>query len=206
MSNIYSAKFMHEASTTLESKVFKRPVKETYLFSSLNALREMNDIIDEKTKKLYIQISEAESKEEENKLFADYFYQFKAIFEEYSNRLQQMKSRMTIAIENKVETWEELYKDDAYIACFDKQFSYSGYKFSHIDDDDYPRLNLYKFYNKEFDYMGQLMQDTSMSASPSARLKIIATVCNNFAKSSGDKNWIKDLVRDMVDVDEKEIT
>ena len=27
MSNIYSAKFMHEASTTLESKVFKRVLK-----------------------------------------------------------------------------------------------------------------------------------------------------------------------------------
>ena len=206
MSNIYSAKFMHEASTTLESKVFKRPINETYLFSSINALREMNNIIDEKTKKLYIQISEAESKEEENKLFAEYFYQFKSVFEEYSNRLQQMKSRMVIAIENKVETWEDLYKDDTYISCFDKQFSYSGYNFHHVNEDDYPRLNLYKLYNKEFDYIGQLMQDTSMSASPSARLKIIATVCNNFAKTSGDKNWIKDLVRDMVDVDEKEIT
>lgn len=206
MSNIYSAKFMHEASTTLESKVFKRPVNETYLFSTMNALREMNTMIDNHTKKLYLQINEAESKEDENKLFADYFYQFKSIFQEFSNRLQQMKSRMVISIENKVETWEDLYKDDSYIASFDKEFSCSGYKFSHIEDPDYPRLNLQKLYQKEFDYIGQLMQDTSMSASPSVRLKIIASVCNNFANCSGDKNWIKELIKDMVDIDEKEIT
>ena len=36
--SIYSAKFMHEASTTLESKVFKRSSNETYLFSALNSL------------------------------------------------------------------------------------------------------------------------------------------------------------------------
>ena len=38
MSNIYSAKFMLEASTTLEDKVFKRSVNETYLFSAMKAL------------------------------------------------------------------------------------------------------------------------------------------------------------------------
>ena len=61
-------------------------------------------------------------------------------------------------------------------------------------------------YQKEFDYIGQLMQDTSMNASPGVRLKIIASVCNNFARSSKDKNWIKSLIQDMVDIDEKEIT
>lgn len=206
MSNIYSAKFMLEASTTLESKVFKRSVNETYLFSAMKALHEMNAIIDDKTKELYIQISEAESKEDENKLFAEYFYQFKAIFSEFSNRMQQLKSRMTIAIENKVETWEELFKDDSYISNFDKQFSFSGYNFPHIEESDYPRLNLYKIYQKEFDFIGQLMQDTSMNASPSVRLKIIASVCNNFAGAARDKNWIKNLIQDMVDIDEKEIT
>ena len=205
MSNIYSAKFMHEASTTLESKVIKRPVNETYLFSTLNALHEMNTMIDNKTKQLYLQINEAESKEEENKLFADYFYQFKTIFSEFANRIQQMKSRMIISVENKVETWEDLYKDDQYISNFDEEFSYSGYKFCHMEDSDYPRLNLQKLYQKEFDYIGRLMQDTGMSASPSARLKIIATVCNNFANCSGDKNWIKDIIKEMVDIDEKEI-
>ena len=205
MSNIYSAKFMHEASTTLESKVVKRPVNETYLFSTLNALHEMNTMIDNKTKQLYLQINEAESKEEENKLFADYFYQFKSIFSDFANRIQQMKSRMIIAVENKVETWEELTKDDQYISNFDEEFSYSGYKFCHMEDSDYPRLNLQKLYQKEFDYIGRLMQDTGMSASPSARLKIIATVCNNFANCSGDKNWIKEIIKEMVDIDEKEI-
>ena len=206
MSNIYSAKFMLEATTTLESKVFQRPVNETYLFSAMKALHEMNVAINDKTKILYTQINEAESKEEENKLFAEYFFQFKDIFTDFSNRMQQLKSRMTIAIENKVETWQDLYKDDAYISSFDKQFSYSGYNFSHVDDGDYPRLNLHKLYQKEFDYLGQLMQDTSMNASPSVRLKIIASVANNFANASRDKNWIKNLIHDMIDIDEKDVT
>lgn len=206
MSNIYSAKFMNEATTSLRDKVFHTPVNETYLYSAMGALREMNNTIDNATKKLYVQIAEAESKEEENKLFADYFYQFKSIFQDFSNRVQQMKSRMIINIENKVETWEDLFKNDEYIASFDKEFTYSGYNFSHMEDANYPRLSLHKFYQKEFDYIGQLMQDSSTNASPSVRLKIIATVCNNFSNCSGDKNWIKDLIKDMVDIDDKEIT
>ena len=206
MGNIYSAKFMHEFTNTLDSKVFQTPVHETYLLSTIKALNEMNAIIDEKTKKLYIQISEAESKQDENKIFAEYFYQFKSIFNEFSNKLQQMKTRMSMSIENKVETWKDLYEDDSYISNFDRAFSYTGYNFTHIEESDYPRLNLYKIYQKEFDYIGQLMQDTSMNASPSVRLKIIASVCNNFAGASKDKNWIKNLIQDMVDIDEKEIT
>ena len=205
MSNIYSAKFMNEASATLADKVFKKPVNETYLFSTMNVLREMNTIINEKTKNLYIHIAEAESKEDENKIFADYFYQFKTIFQEFSNRIQQMKSRMIIAVENKVETWEELFKDDQYIASFDKQFSFSGWNFSHVEEADYPRLNLMKLYQKEFDYLGQLMQDNSIDASPNAKLKVIASVSNNFANCSGDKNWVKGIIKDMIDIDEKEI-
>ena len=205
MSNIYSAKFMNEASATLAEKVFKRPVNETYLFSTLNMLREMNSTINESTEKLYAQIAIAESKEAENKIFADYFYQFKNIFQDFSNKVNEMKSRMIISIENKVETWDDLIKDDNYIACFDKEFSFSGYNFSHVESADYPRLNLYKIYQKEFDYLGHLMQDNSIDASPSAKMKVIATVCNNFATTSGDKSWIRSLICDMVDMDEKEV-
>ena len=206
MSNIYSAKFMNEATATLADKVFKRPVNETYLFSTLNILREMNSIINENTKKLYIQIAEAESKEAENKIFASYFYEFKNIFQNFANKVNEMKSRMLIAVENKVETWEDLIKDDSYIVCFDKEFSYSGWNFSHVHSADYPRLNLYKIYQKEFDFLGHLMQDNSIDASPSAKMKVVATVCNNFATASGDKSWVQSLICDMVDVDEKEIS
>ena len=206
MSNIYSAKFMNEASATLRDKVFYKPVNETYLFSVMDILREMNSVINKETEKLYVHIAEAESKEDENKLFADYYFQFKTIFQEFANKVQQMKSRMVMAVENKVETWEDLYKDDEYISCFDKEFNYSGYEFLHMEDANYPRLNLHKLYQKEFDYIGMLMQNTTMNASPSAKLKIIATVCNNFSNCSGDKNWIKDLIHDMIDIDDKEIS
>lgn len=202
MSNIYNAKFMNEASATLSDKVLKRPVNETYLFSAMNILREMNSVINKNTEKLYMQIAEAESKEDENKLFANYFYEFKKIFNDFANNIEQMKSRMIMSVENKVETWEDLIKDDSYIACFDKEFSYNGYKFCHMEDSNYPRLNLYKFYQKEFDYLGTLMQDKSIQASLSARMKIIATVSNNFANSAADKGWIKCLIKEMIDIEE----
>lgn len=205
MSNIFSAKFMHEASATLADSVFKRSVNETYLYTALNILREMNSVINKKTENLYIQISEAESKESENKIFADYFYQFKSIFQEFGNKIEEMKSRMIITVENKVETWEDLVKDDQYIASFNKEFTYSGWEFSHIEEHDYPRLNLYKLYQREFDYLGQLMQDKSIDASSTAKMKVIATVSNNFVNCSGDKNWVKDIIENMVDLDEKEV-
>lgn len=206
MSNIYSAKFMNEASTILADKVIMKPVTETYLFSALNILREMNTEIDNKTKKLYISIAEAESKEAENKLFANYFYEFKNIFEKFSDKVNQMKSRMVMNIENKVETWDELIKDDGYIANFDKEFSYSGCEFVNVLNPNYPRLNLQKTYQKEFDYLGMLMQDKSVDASPSAKMKIVATVANNFATYSNNENWIKDVIKDMVDIDDKDVT
>lgn len=205
MSNIYSVKFMNEASATLADKVFKKPVNETYLFSMMDILRESNKTINESTQRLYVQIAEAESKADENKILANYFYEFKNIFENFVNKVEQMKSRMVISIENKVETWEDVIKDD-FIATFDKEFNYSGYEFHHMEDAEYPRLNLYKLYQKEFDYIGKLMQDSGMAASPGTKMKIIATVSNNFAKSSGDKEWIKCLIKDMVDIDEKEIS
>lgn len=203
--NIYSTKFMNEASATLSSKVFKRQANETYLFTTLNVLREMNNVINENTKKMYVQIAEAESKEEENKIFANYFYQFKNIFQDFANKVQEMKSRMIMSIENKVETWDDLIKDDNYITSFEKEFTYSGYQFFHITESDYPRLNLNKVYQKEFDYIAQIMQDTNeIGMSSISKLKIIASVSNNFTNASGDKNWIMDLIKSMVDVDDKE--
>ena len=204
MSVIYSAKYMTEANTSLADQVLRKPVNETYLFSAIELLREMNSTIDKKTKELYIQIAEAESKEDENKLFATYFYQFKTIWQCFADKLEQMKSRMVMSVENKVETWEDLVKDDTYITTFNKEFSYSGYEFCHMNEHDYPRLNLYKIYQKEFDYLGQLMQDTGIGASPSAKLKVIASVSNNFTNNANNQQWILDLVKDMVDVDEKE--
>lgn len=204
MSVIYSAKYMTEANTSLADQVLRKPVNETYLFSAIELLREMNSIINDKTKELYIQIAEAESKEDENKLFANYFYQFKTIWQGFADKLEQMKSRMVMSVENKVETWEDLVKDDSYITTFNKEFSYSGYEFCHMTEHDYPRLNLYKIYQKEFDYLGQLMQDTGIGASPSAKLKVIASVSNNFTNNANNQQWILDLVKDMVDVDEKE--
>lgn len=204
--NIYSAKFMNEASASLSDKVFKNQINETYLYSTMNILREMNSVINENTKQMYIQIAEAESKSDENKIFANYFYQFKQIFQDFTNKVNEMKSRMIISIENKMETWDELITDDQYIASFDKEFNYSGYNFFHIEDADYPRLNLNKIYQKEFDYIGQLMQDNNgVEASSNAKLKIIASVSNNFVKSSGDKDWVRCFINDMVDIDEKEM-
>lgn len=203
--NIYSAKFMNEATASLSSKVFKNQADETYLFSAMNILREMNTIINESTKQMYIQIAEAESKSDENKIFANYFYQFRQIFSDFSNKINEMKSRMIMTVENKVETWDDLIKDDSYISSFEEEFNYSGYKFSHIEDDNYPKLNLYKMYQKEFDYLGQLMQDNNgIDASSTAKLKIIASVSNNFAKSGADKHWIKHLMEEMLDVDDDE--
>lgn len=206
MSNIYSVKFMNEASYTLTDKVFKRAANETYLFSAMNILREMNTEINKNTEKLYVQISEAESKSEENKLFAKYFHEFKEIFEKFTNKLNELKSRMIISVENKIDNWSDLICDDEFISSFNGDFSYSGWEFKHIDESDYPRLNLSRIYQKEFDYLGKLMQDAGIAASPAVKLKIIATVSNNFSNHANNVHWITDLIKDMIDVDEKDFS
>lgn len=200
--NIFSVKYMNEATTSLADKVIKTPVNETYLFSTMRTLNEMNKEINEATKNLYIQINEAETKEDENKIFAAYFYQFKDVFHNFRNKVEELKSRLVINVENKVDTWKDVIKNDCE---FNKEFTYSGYKFHHIDDSNYPRFNLHKLYQKEFDYIGKLMQDSKTNVSPNAKLKIIASVSNNFVNYSANRDWIKGMIRDMVDVDNKEI-
>ena len=204
MSNIFSVKYMNEASASLSDKVFKTPVKETYLYSTLRALTEMNKEINEATKTLYIHIAEAESKEDENKIFSEYFYQFKNTFQNFRNKVEEMKSRLIINVENKVDVWKDVFKDDN-CGNFENEFTYSGHKFYHLDDACYPRFNLYKLYQKEFDYIGRLMQDNASQASPGTKLKIIASVSNNFINYTANKDWIKGMIKDMVDVDNKEI-
>lgn len=203
MSNIFSVKYMNEGAPSLSNKVLKTPVRETYLYSTLKALNEMNNEINEATKTLYINIAEAESKEDENKIFAEYFYQFKNTFQNFRNKVEEMKSRLIINVENKVETWKDIFKDDN-CGNFENEFTYSGHKFYHLDDSCYPRFNLYKLYQKEFDYIGRLMQDKS-NMSPTAKLQVIASVSNNFINYTANKDWIKSMIRDMVDVDNKEI-
>ena len=90
MSNTFNFKYLTENSSNLESKMIKGVAREMYLNAAIASLRKLNTFVTESTKSLYSQVLEAESKEDENKLFADYFGQFKDVFDKFKGRIEEM--------------------------------------------------------------------------------------------------------------------
>ncbi len=209
MSNVFNLKYLMENSPSIEKEVIKDTVLESYLNTTIAALQEMNALIKENTNNLYSSINEADSKSAENKLFAEYFYQFKDIFTKFVNSMSDMRDRFIITIDNTIDNNSDLIDDDQYISDFTGSFSYSGWEFKELSNPHFPRMNLRGVYQKDFDYLGKVMQDKGINASPTERIKIIASVCNDFSKCGKNGKWVSKMLEDMIgddNDDEKSIS
>lgn len=198
MSNTFNFKYLTENSSNLESKMIKGVAREMYLNTAIASLRRLNTFVTESTKSLYSQVLEAESKEDENKLFADYFGQFKDVFDKFKGRIEEMEHRSAMAIETLGSANSDLIDSDQYISEFEGLFSYSGWKFKNLSD-TLPKVELRTCFQRDFDTLGRVMQDEGIKASPIERVKIIAQVCNDFCKNS--KHWYKKVTKDILGED-----
>lgn len=197
MSELFKLSKILKESTSLDNLVAKSYPNETYMFTTLNNLSKLNESYTNTTKKLYKIISEAESKFDENNAFCEYFEQYKNTIIDQVNKINNMLSRFTITVDNLIDSNKELLEDERITTC-NPNVKICIHKFDHLDDCKIPKLCAKELYQKDFDFIGSMMQDLGPIASNEAKLQIIATVYNNLNKDIKNK-WLKKCIETMTD-------
>lgn len=197
MSNLFNISNIFSESTSY-NVISEVRSGEIYMESCLSYLEEFNRNFNDSNKVLYNTINEAEDRETENNIMCDYMCSIEKSINDLNNKVNDMVSRFIIKIDNMVDAESEFINNNDLISKY-KPFSYRFYKFEKIDDPSYPKMNPLSIYNKEFDYIGQLMQDLGPAAPNQAKLGVIATVYNkltNGCSGSVSKKCIKDILND----------
>ena len=173
---------------------------EVYRLSVLNVLNGLNESYNHSTAKLYKAINEAETKEEENTIFNQYFIEIEKSFGSVIKQLDEMQSRFVINVDNIVDANMDILNNTSLMSeC--KPFHFTFRKFKNINNADFPRVNPIGLYRKEFDFIGQLLQDLGPAASNQSKLQVIATVYNNLNKGK-DIDLTRKCIADILGEDE----
>lgn len=192
---------------TLDELVVNRPyTKGTFLFSNMEycieSLRRFNESNINFNKELYKSLNEATSKEEENKIFGDFYNKYNKILDNYINEVRTMIDRFSINLDNLVDANDKLANDQDILSC-SKEFTYSIRRYKNLTAGKYPRFNALAIYQKEFDYIGQMMEDLGPIATDIAKLEVLATVTNSFCTKMKDK-WLEKCIEDITGEDDCE--
>ena len=95
-------KVFNETSSIIDR--FNSSNRETYMYTSIDILKEFNNAVKSKAgKELYKSISEATSKEEQNDDFCRYFYSYRDALSKANRRFSELVGRFAIDIENLID-------------------------------------------------------------------------------------------------------
>ena len=188
MNNMLNLTSVLEGVKTFDKlkNMFISPCNETYLFSMLSELSNMDEMIRDLDKRTFQSLLEAESKTKENSQFCVYFKEFKSIIDNFINKVNEMASRCIINIENIIDVNKDLIEDMNIVNSF-TPFDMEVYEFKNLENKDVTKFKAKKLFKKEFDHIGTLMQDLGPIASDEAKLKIIAAVYNSFNKDMNEE-------------------
>lgn len=173
---------------------------ESYMESAMISLDKLNKSFIESTKDLYVKISEAEDRAQENSAMCCYFTEIEKAIKEFTNKSNEIVSRFIINIDNIVDANQDIVSNPDLIANL-KPFSYRFFKFEKISDPSYPNMNPLAVYKREFDFIGQLLQDAGPAASNQSKLEIIATVYNKLNESGKNNSLTKKCIKDILGED-----
>lgn len=187
---------------TLDELVVKPYSKETFMFRSIEALRKFNESNMGFTKELYKSLNEATSKEEENKVFGDFYNKYNKILDNYINEVRTIIDRFSINLDNLADANIKLANDQEVLSC-DKEFAYNIRRYKNLTASKYPRFNALAIYQKEFDYIGQMMEDLGPIATDIAKLEVLATVTNAFCNKMKNK-WLEKCIEEITGEDDCE--
>ena len=193
MSNIFNL-----ANAFKESSIREIPAiaSENYMLSAIEDLEKANHAINERTKDLYDCISEAESKDEENEIFASYFEDISSRVGKIIKSINETTARFIINIDNIADANRDILENSSILTdCNDFQFS--KYTFKNINNPEFPKMDPVKNYKKEFDIIGQMLQELGPAATNQAKLKVIATVYNSLS-STMKNDWVRKCVDDIL--------
>lgn len=159
--------------------------RERYVESSIDLLTKTNDVITEQVKTLYSRILEADNAETENAAIKEFIEESQAELDKLSFGIKSLSQRFAIALSNYCDSVkgqvDMIGTSDLSKYCY--KAPYVRYERARMLNSDAPQMNPYKIFEREFNFIGQLMQDLPVTASNKDKLEIVSTVYKNFKKS-----------------------
>lgn len=186
MSNLFN--FTRILAENCSPEIVNTYSEQTFLSSGLNTLKESNSDIMDITRCLYYSILEAESKQDENEKFAEFFKEYKNAINKYILKAQELASQFTINIENFADANKDILDSQDNANIMDTQ-TYKGVQYDNLLNDEVPEMEPYKIFKKEFAFIGKLFQDLGPIGTEEEKAQIIATVCNNLSSEISD-GWL----------------
>lgn len=180
-------------------EMFAHPSNELYLCSALHELSKFNSDIKVLNMNNFKSILEAETKSAENQQFCVYFKEFKSIIDNFISKIDQMAGKAIINIDNIADANKDLIENDLVLSNF-SSFGMEVYDYHNLTDKEVPKFKAKKFFKKDFDHIGTLMQDLGPIASDEAKLKIIASVYNSLKKDM-EEDFLEKCAEKMLDDD-----
>lgn len=205
MSNLFSLVKESSIPKDIFSSSYSR---ENYIITSAEVLESMNEIVENNTKKLYKAIAEANNASEENRAIQDFVGSIRGQLTKLSLDLQQMQSRFVISLTNYCDTVNDQINNitisDSSIGYDDNR--YVSYNKASMLNPSCPKMNPHSIFEREFNFIAQLMQELPITASNKDKLNVVATVCDKFSgvmKDSTYKKLYADIFNDSESTDTK---
>lgn len=178
MSNIFS--LIKESS--IPSDIFSNAhSKEHYVESSIRLLESVNEKVEEKTKELYKSLAEAIDIKEENNSIKNFIAEIKQDIEKLSSNIAYMETRFAIALTNHCDSVKNTIKDATNMSSsFKYTDKFVSFNRASMLNPSLPNMNPHAIFEREFNFIAQLMQELPISASNKDKLNTVATVCDKF--------------------------
>lgn len=156
--------------------------RERYIETSIQVLETVNEQFEEKTMALHKAIAEADSVKAENEEIKSFIAQIRQELTRLSFNIQTMQSKFAISLSNHCDSIK--YQMDKYNLNI---LSNVSYKDNYIEfnkqamlSSTTPRMRPHLIFEREFNFIAQLMQDLPITASNKDKLNVVATVCSKF--------------------------
>lgn len=205
MSNIFDINTLLSENTLATELLAKQFPSETYMFSAINSLNRFNESVLSMNKDLYKSLNEATSKSDENAIFGEFYKRYNSVLDKYINEINTMIGRFSITIDNLVDSNMSLINDQDVLGC-DKEFTCTITRYKNLCGGKHPKFNPLEIYQREFNYIGQMMQDLGPIATDVAKLEVLATVSNQMCAKMKNK-WLEKCIEEITDEDDcKDLT
>lgn len=157
---------------------------EQYVETSIDLLESVNISLEQETMSLYTRIAEAEDVKTENEAIKAFISSIQSQLTKLAMNLNASTSRFAIAVNNLCDSAKQDIANNS--ATVDSSYKYTDkickFDLTKLNSPSVPKMNPYSLFEKEFNFVAQLMQELPVSASNKEKLNVVATVYDKFSK------------------------
>lgn len=160
---------------------------ENHVETSIAVLESLNRSFVDKSKTLFNRVSESVNAKEENVAIQNFVNEIQGELDKLQSQISGQYERFVIAASNACNVAKEQLDsmDKSNIRPYTDH--YIKFNSEKLSDSGFPRMNPYDIFEREFNFIAQLMQELPATASHKDKLGVVSTVYNNFSKAmSGD--------------------